>query len=191
MQEILFEKFYLLTGICLFLSVTAIYFAYQRRTKFTRNLATAIPVISLILIVLNLMVVTDREQIRALLYKLTAACQNENISAISDIMDKNFQTDEYGKKQFLAATENAFKHVTLSSIRLWGIENNPPTVKFISIVHITDKSGREYGTVRSDWELTFVKRKKSWKLTEARPISINLKPVSGIQAVLSAAQSVW
>ncbi len=184
MKALLFEQFFTLTAICILLS--AITFYYANRKIFLITL-----MISALLLAINHFVVTDREAIRARTYQLIHACKSEDKPTIAKIIDADFDADGLSKKQLLEFADEAFARLKIDKIRIWGFEIHPPVIRFITLAHIVGISGEDYGSVRSDWELTFVKRKDNWYLIKARPLSINLKPINTIRDIFSTARSVW
>ncbi len=184
MKALLFEQFFTLTAICVLIS--AIVFYYSSKKTFLVTLA-----ISIILLAINHFVVTDKEAINIATKQLIQACKNEDNAKIANMIADNFNSDGLTKSQLLSLAEEAFAHLKLENIRVWGMEIHPPIVRFATLAHIVGKSGSDYGSIRSDWELRFQKQNDKWLVIKARPLSINLKPINSIKEIFSAARAVW
>ncbi len=184
MKALLFEQFFMLLAICILIS--AIVFRYASRKAFFATLA-----ISVLLLAINHFVITDKEAIIANTKQLIQAAKKEDKDKIAKLIANNFNANGITKSQLLELADEAFSHLKLDDIRVWGIETYPPKVRFITLAHIIGKTGQDYGSIRSDWELTFEKQNGHWLLINARPLSINLKPIKGLRDIFSAARTVW
>ncbi len=184
MKALLLEHFFTLSAICL-LTSTIIFFYASRKTFFIAIATSAI------LLAINHFVVTDKEAIRIRTMQLIQSAKEENSEKIAQMIADDFNSDGLNKSQLLEFANEAFAHLKLKNIRVWGMEINPPVIRFVTLAHIVSQSDSDYGSIRSDWELTFEKRNNNWLLKKARPLSINLKPINGIRDIFSAAQAVW
>ncbi len=192
MMAILLERFWLLLGLGVVLSVFSFMRAIDRRTKFWLIAAKVVPAVFLVLVVINLRVVTDREALKRQLDRLVTVCENGDTVALGALMDKDFSASGMDKDQLLAAVHDIFRRLKIEQVRFSDVQVNPPppVIKVASYAHIVSKSGADFSWIRSDWELTFRKNGDTWMLFEVRPIGLMAQPVKDIREVLNASRGV-
>ncbi len=191
LKSILLENFFLLLGICLVINTFIFYTTSAKATRIQSILRKITPILSIILLLTNLFVITDKEAIIKNTKTLAQACKAEDTKTISTLIDEKFSADSFDKQSLLTSAKEAFSHLNIKSLHIVGIEVQVPKIRFIVYSHIVSDSGTDYGNIRSDWELTFIKRGSNWLLFSARPLSVNLHETKNLHKILNLARSVW
>ena len=195
MTELFFEKFWLMLALGIIASASVIAWAYQRRTRKLIRAAKIVPVVCLLLLALNGWVITDREAIRTQLDGLIAACEQGDADAMGQYLDEQFSAQGLTRENLVAEMRHIFENVRIANVRLWDVQihvdRTTPISQIATSANIRSSSNRDYGSMRSDWELEFVKREeKGWRVYSLRPLSVMLKPVSDIRELFHSAQWV-
>lgn len=189
--EILFERFYSLFAICLVINLILFYSLKPANSTIKKIIKFAIPIISAALLIMNVIVKTDKELIVEATKRLVEAIKREDTAAIEALIDEEFWADSFNKRSALAAAREAFSHIRLESVYIMGMELSIPKVRFVAYARITSTDGRDYGNVRSDWELTFIKRENRYLLLSAQPLSVDLREVRSLSELFNLARGIW
>ena len=190
MSELLFESFWSMLLIALVVSGGVAYWAFERRRKNLILAAKIVPICFAFLVGLNLWVVTEREAIREQTDKLIKACEKGDVKTIYAMLDEQFSAQGLTGEYFAETLSDVFDRLSIPNVMLLGVEIKPPTAKIATFAHIVGKGGNDYGSVRSDWLITFINRDTGWYIYELKPLSIQMKPVSDIREVIDSARFV-
>jgi hypothetical protein len=195
MEELLFEKFWLMLGLGIIVSGIVISLAWQRRTPKLVRAAKIVPAVFAFLIAMNLWVITDREAIHIQVKSLIAACEKGDAKAVGKLFDQQFSAQGLTRDKLVTELNDVFGNLRIDNIWLSDeqIDANrqTPIVKIATRAEIVSRSGHDYGWVASDWELEFVKREgKGYLVYSLKPLSVMLKPVNDIREVINSARWV-
>jgi hypothetical protein len=187
MNSFLFEYFWLWLFAGLAASGGCIFLSAQRRTTFWLVAAKIVPVIFTFLLIVNICVVTDQEAIQAQLDQILSACTAGDVARLGKLLDEDFSASGMTKQEFLEQAKGAFTRLTLGQISLSDVVMNPPrhSVRLASYTHLRSRGGNDFGWIRSDWELTFLKRNKIWLLHDVQPLSLYLQPVKDMREIFN------
>jgi hypothetical protein len=192
MNSFLFEHFWLWLFVGLAASGGCIYLSAQRRTTFWVVAAKIVPVLFTFLLIVNICVVTDREAIRAQLDQILSSCTAGDVARLGKLLDEDFSASGMTKQEFLAQAKEAFSRLTLGQISLSDVVMNPHrhSVRLASYTHLLARGGNDFGWIRSDWELTFQKRDKTWLLHDVQPLSLYLQPIKDMRDIFNRSHQV-
>lgn len=189
MTALLFEQFWWKLGIFVILWLICMTMYYQRRTLFWRRATIFSPPMFLLLLVINALVVTDREAIRNTLDEIIRACQDADMTAMRRLFDDSFDAGRGCERdQALARIERALEHVRVGQVQFMTLQIEPPNVKVESFCRVFVRpSDEQLALVKSSWTLEFVKRPNGWRLLRATPVTIMDHPVQHLIDVTNMA----
>jgi hypothetical protein len=195
MTELLFEKFWLMLGLGIIVSGSVIAWANQRRTPRLVKAAKIVPVVFALLLLMNWWVITDREAIRMQIKKLVAACEKGDADAMGKLFDKQFSAQGLTREDLVTEVKKVFENLRIANVWLLDVQidvnRQTPTAKLATTASIVSQANHDYGSVRSDWELEFIRRdEKGWLVYTLRPLSVMLNPVNDIRDVIRSARWV-
>ena len=151
-------------------------YLYQREPgpKYGRAIVALAALIPVMLIVQR-QVVTDREQIRALIADLADAVENNDATSIINSLDKQYDgqgLNKTGASLLIRALLSVYEvNVMRLTVR---IEPNakPPQAHIGSLSEVGRGAAR-YGVANSVWIVEFRERAGGWKVSNVRPVTIN------------------
>lgn len=193
MTELLFEKFWLMLGLGIIASGSVIAWANQRRTPKLVKIAKIVPVAFALLLALNWWVITDREAIRLQITRLIDACEKGDAVALGKLLDKQFSAQGLTRENLVADTKKVFENLRITNVWLLDVQidvnRQTPSAKLATSAGIVSQANHDYGSVRSDWELEFIRRgEKGWLIYNLRPLSVMLRPVDDIRELIRSAR---
>ena len=156
---------------------------HQRGTRAAlRNWVIGI-VVGVVLLVIQKLVVTDREAVDAVLRELVRAVDERDPAPIVARIDERYLADGLTRAEV----------VPLIEAMLAGTEVEQPIVRGLEITVAYDTAFVQFSVVcrvrsrgfvqptRSNWKLDFVRRGEAWKVQAIQPMTINGQDVSSIR----------
>ena len=191
MTGLLFERCWLLFSIFLVAWLILLHGHVQKKGKRWTQAMLISPVPFIVLLVINLVVVTDHEALRKRVDTLTAAIQAGDIDALGEHLDKNFRSGLLTKPLTTKAAELALSRVKIGRVGMANISIKPPRVVLESWSQILGKdSNEDYGMTQSAWELEFIKRDGVWYILKATPLKVNNQNVGNLADVIRMSNMV-
>jgi hypothetical protein len=149
-----------------------------------------IPVLAVVvmagLFVVQRVVVTDREQIRGILFELVVACETEDVDRIIATIDEGYNADGLTYDVLVPLIRQGFEVVDVSEIRLLGLHIEPTgdeaVAKFAAIHRVDWGAGEQ--PYRSRWELHWYHREAGWKIDWIRPIPEEGQPAASLEELV-------
>jgi hypothetical protein len=71
------------------------------------------------------------------------------------------------------------------------VVNAPPEIRFAVMTHLVARGGNDYGWIKSEWSLEFIKRNDRWKLVNVTPLRINNIEMSQIRDVMRMSSGTY
>jgi hypothetical protein len=123
-----------------------------------------------VMLIVQHVVVTDREKIRQLLEDLALAVDSEDVRAFAAHIDEEYNADGLDKARLIERVATAFKEVKIDDVKLVNtkikIEDDTATVNLRA--HARVRGGDlPYEYHLSFWEVKLARRGPDWKVTSA------------------------
>jgi hypothetical protein len=137
------------------------------RTRRTRNAVFAGLVLSIVLLVVQTVVVTDRERIIALCNSLAAAVENGKIAAVAEHLAPDFRSDGVDRDRLLAdltrlLTRVHVEETQLSNFRV-SFADGQAHAEFDAACRVM-AGGYVEGGVGTSWRLTLRQTNETWQV---------------------------
>jgi hypothetical protein len=167
LTRVLFESLpLLLVAIAVALAV-ALAVHRRRFTTGSRRGLLATAGVGVLLIVVQALVVTDREAIQQTLREAASAVQAGDVPALGEQIDEAFSAQGMDKQQLLARSNQMLQRWQVNSARLSGfrieVDGDEATVSFRVLCDLRSDSWVQDNTL-SLWRLRCVRRPEGWKV---------------------------
>ncbi len=190
-RSIMFESPWALVPILVFIELVLLQIWQWRRSVLTGRLAAgglaAIP----LLIVLQVVVVTDAERIRSLCRRMAAAVGRGDIPGlgghIADGFHAEIRGETWGKTELLAGAKRALTRWDVQEERLGGFEIDLEDDEARVNLRATCRLITEMGIIPrhvSFWRLTLRRTNGSWEVVHVKPIRSRWMPYDTLEDLL-------
>lgn len=129
------------------------------------------PLLATVLLIVQHLVVTDRERIGQILDALALAVDCEDVDAIADALDEDYEAEGMDKEAFLARVESAFERAEIDEVKILNtkitVEGDAASVNLRAHCRIR-ASDWPYDYFPSAWLLRFVRRDDDWQVQHIR-----------------------
>lgn len=169
--RIFFESPMLLFTVLLLVEVAFAICWWLRPTRVSAGLAVGGLFVGAVLLIVQHLVVTDREQIRELIENLALAVDCEDIRPIEAAIDSEYNADGMDKAQLLRRMREAFEHADIDDVKL--VDTRIQAEGDHAVVNL-----RAHARVRSPdwpydyhlsaWDIELVRRGSAWRVMAAR-----------------------
>ena len=145
-------------------------------------IAASIIVPILLWIGFDLLIESDEERIEAMAHAMAAAIEAEDVQAIladvsADYLHEGLTRDDLG-----LMAQAYFKTFGATTLIVRGVETNVTGAAAVAnvSVHWRSERGQVYaGGMPTRWQLTLLKRRDAWRITEITPVSIGRYETGG------------
>ncbi|MBW7905971.1 MAG: hypothetical protein LC135_10705 [Phycisphaerae bacterium] len=164
----------LVLGIVLVLINFALLVAWRRGGS-PRPLLSSLGA-SAILLVVQALVVTQRERAGLVLAAIERDLVVGRLGALDAALAADFETQGVGRAEFLAMAAEALRHVRVTWLRRTELALAPADGEGFAVeaAYIADLDARDYrGTLRSRWRIAFARREGRWRITTIEPLRID------------------
>jgi len=184
--ELLLESPYRLAILCA-LGCLVLLVLWRRTLSAARRKAFLAGVsVSAILLLLQAIVVTDRERIIALMNGLAEAVIEPDFERIERAIDPEYDDGRRTKSALMALIRDRLSGTTVERARLYGFEvdvrGERATTRFRAM-----SSGRVGDTpvvnIPSAWQVDLIRRGRQWTITAIRPTRVNLRDAGDLDDV--------
>jgi len=179
--HLLFESPFWLGAFC-FLLFAGMLFARQRWESVTAR-RYAIPATLLIiglLLVIQKIVVTQREQILLALGSFVSAIEREDTSAIEDALAQDYATEGMDREEFTKYLASLLELLDIRDTRFMrrdldmGDDSAVMTLTARATVSVRGQIGQfQWGS----WRIAWLREAGDWRVVSVRPLSLNGQPV--------------
>jgi hypothetical protein len=128
-------------------------------------------VVGAVLLVVQHVVVTDREQIEQILRDLALAVDCEEVDTVLAAMDDRCDVDGMDKRQLAERLRSAFEHSDIDEVKILesDVTVEGDTAKVFIRVHCRVRSPEvPYDYHLSAWDLRFVRRGNRWLISQVK-----------------------
>lgn len=140
----------------------------RRQTPGTRRGIWITLAVCVGLLVLQRVVVTDREALEDAVRTMALAVDEGDVGTIGEYLDAGFRWGHEDQTQFLASARNTLQAVQIDAVRLFGfkvqVDGDSARVSFNGFCDVRRGGGDLYGNLPTHWELIFVRRAERWLL---------------------------
>jgi len=164
-------------GVFSFLLFAVVLFGRRRLEGRSRDWALPGTLVLIVLLfVVQHLVVTPREEVRAALDELVAAIEREDRAAIAAVVSPAYQSEDMGHADLLAHIETALARMRIYDTRLSSvdirIEGQRAGVTFLAraTVAIESAVGDEHW---GRWRVDFVREGGAWRIISIRPVVLD------------------
>lgn len=191
LTSILFENPYALIPILVATDLVLVQLWNRRRTPRTGRLAMIALIASPLLVVIQAVVVTDAENIRAFCRRLATASVRGDLVQLDACIANDFRVSvrnrEWTKEDLMDAIRRAADYWTIEEERLSGfgliIEGTSATAEFQATCRLISDAVMIPRHV-SKWRLQLVRRDGTWRVTHIQPIRTRFFPFDNLTDVL-------
>ncbi len=179
----LFEKPILLIPALVVVQFILIIVWARRRTSRSRQVLLAGFVVFPLMMLIQTLVVTDREQLQAVCRAMADAIRQADVGTFADHLARDFKYDGPAMGRVLGADDTCTRlddelnRFRIEEPRLWGFEievsGDRATVRFAARCRVVSAEQIE-PSLRTDWELTFRRVDGEWQATSAH--NLDVKP---------------
>jgi hypothetical protein len=159
----------------------------RRRTKGARRAALIGLALCIILPIVQKLVVTQREQLRAITETLIDAAENGNVQVIARRIDRNFRVGDIDHDRFIEGVKRVLTQIKIEDARITGfhVEVDGDTAKIELGVMAQIITRQEFsGQQPTSWTLTYVRTDRGWMLTAVEPRSTPLFPYDKLEQII-------
>ncbi len=149
----------------------------------TRRSATALGVgiaISVLLLAVQKMVVTDREAIDRTVRRLAVAVETKDFEIVAQLIDDDFGTGDRKKADLIPAIKATLTRLEIEGARLHAMEidisEDYATVEFGVLCRLRFNGFDRPSTSR--WSLVLVRRDAGWRVREIHPLEIDRQKIT-------------
>jgi len=143
--------------------------------------------VGVLLLIVQKLVVTDREAIEQTVRQLAFAVDASGIDGIAPHIDAAYDADTLDKSELMTLIEVTLKRVDVSNARLdqFKIEvaGDTGTASFRAISRLSGRGMEQ--PVLSFWEIEFARRAEAWRVTTIVPREINKQKVDGLRTAVA------
>lgn len=162
----------------------------------TRRSATVLGVgiaVAVLLLVVQKIVVTDREAIDRMVRRLAVAVETKDFDIVAQLIDEDFGTDGGRKADFIAAIKATLTRFEIEGARLHAmkidIAEDHATVEFGVLCRLRFSGFDRPSTSR--WSLGLVRRGAGWRVREIDPLEIDGQKIAGLDEVFRPGKRPW
>jgi len=127
--------------------------------------------LSTVLLIVQHLVVTDREQIEQILETLALAVDCEDVETIASALDEDYQADGMGKRRFIERVESTFRRADIDEVKILNariaVESDRATVKLRAHCRVKAPDW-PYEYHLSSWVICFTGLSGDWLIDEVR-----------------------
>lgn len=131
--------------------------------------------ISLVLLVVQSVVVTDRETITGLLCELASATEKPDLAAIEGALDDTYALGPLTRKTVMPAIQAKLTRNAIERPRLWNftidVRGDEATAHFNASCDLRTE-GALFPTTLSEWRVKLVRRETGWKIQAIEALRI-------------------
>lgn len=183
LTSLLFESLPLLLAAVAVALAVAIAVHRQRRTdRSRRGLFITLGVCAALVLVQNL-VVTDREALETLVVRMARAVDQGDIGALGEHVDDGFAGQAMDKAELLARANATLQRWQVDEPRIGAVrpevDGDAATVSFRVVCDLRSDSATQYNTM-SHWKLHCVRRPDGWRMDRIISAVMGLTPQNGI-----------
>lgn len=193
MRALLFENPYALIPLLLVIDLGAIWYWSRRRTRRTGRTAIGALLASAALVVLQWVVVTDRERVVGVCRAMASAAGRGDVDAFAELVSDDFQWSgrddaEFGKAELVEAFRRGFKQWNVEEERVSqvnvSVDGERATVAFsVSCRLISDEIMIRWHTSR--WRVDLTQRDRDWVVTNVAPVRTLVFPFDTLGDVIN------
>lgn len=176
-QALLFERPLLLVPALAVIQLVLIGVWSNRRTDLSRRIMVAGFLVFALLVVVQKLVVTDRERIEEHCHALARAVQRGDVPAVGRLVADDFLSEQGGnrspwnKKRFLDLLQQLLTRYDIEEADLKNVqvevEGDRGVARFAAVCRVVTPEAIEYPPL-STWEVTFGRRDSLWRVVEIR-----------------------
>ncbi len=181
--NILFESPLKLALLLFFALLICLILWRRRRTDGTRRALVIALGVSIVLMILQGLITTDREQVRQIIDQLADAVAQKDMVVISAYIDPAYALDGRDRDQVLSRIDASLRRADVDAPYLYNVKvttdhgRGQASLTAISYV-ILDGTSR--GQIVSAWQLEFVERPDGWRVTGIDPVKIQGQNVASL-----------
>lgn len=165
--RVLFESLPRLLVVCVIALAVALAVHRTRYTRASRRGIWVTLAVCVGLIILQQVVVTDREALEQTVRIMARAVDQGDVATIADYLDENFQMGEVGREEFIRSVNQTLQVYQVDEARIYGVQSDinsdAAEVKFGAYCDVRH-DGQLESNLPTHWELSFVRRGQRWLL---------------------------
>jgi len=167
LTRLMFEDVWMLAGVGVLASLIALMIHRRRLSSQTRLGLISTVGCFVLLLILQSVVVTDREAVEDTIRALAAAVDDGDIAKISEWVDDSFSTRNWNKESFLAQVTQTLQRWHVDEARIHGFQieltGNEAAVSFRAYCNLrSDEMAQP--NVMSQWKVHCVRSAGKWRL---------------------------
>ncbi len=167
LRLVLFESLPWLLGFCALAVAVAVAVHRRRQTRASRRGIWITLAVCVGLVVLQYVVVTDREALEQTVRAMADAVDDGDVDAIAQRVDAGFRWGSEGREQFIQSVNQTLQDYQIDGVHIFSVkvraEGDTATVSFRGLCDVRRGADGPY-SVSSRWELRFVRRSGRWLL---------------------------
>ncbi|HUW82323.1 MAG TPA: hypothetical protein VMZ31_05925 [Phycisphaerae bacterium] len=173
--NILFESPLKLALVLFFVLLICLIVWRRRRTDRTRWVFLAAVGASIILVIAQGLITTDRERIRHVIDQLRDAVAQKDVAIISAYVDLEYALHGRDRDQVLSRIDAALRRTDVDTPYLYNVrittEQDRGEASLTAISNVI-LNGTSLGQIVSAWRLEFVRRPSGWRVTGIDPVKV-------------------
>ena len=181
--NILFESPLKLALVLFFAVLICLIVWRRRRTDRTRWVFLAAVGASTILVIVQGLITTDREQIRHVIDQLRNAVSRKDVAIISAYVDPEYALHGRDRDQVLLRIDAALRRTDVDTPYLYNVrittDQNRGEASLTAISSVV-LDGTSLGQIVSAWQLEFVERPDGWRVTGIDPVKVQGQNVASL-----------
>jgi len=181
--NILFESPLKLALLLFFVLLICLILWRRRRTDGGRRALLVALSVSIILMILQGLITTDREHMRRIIDQLAHAVTQEDMAVISAHIDPAYALDGRDRDQVLSCIDASLRRADVDAPYLYNVtvttDHDRGQASLTAISHVI-LDGDSLGQIVSAWQLEFVKRPDGWRVTGIDPVKVQGQKVGSL-----------
>jgi hypothetical protein len=181
--NVLFESPLKLAPLLFFVLLICLILWRRRRTDGARRALLIALGVSIVLMIAQGWITTDREQIRRIIDQLGDAVAQKDMALISAYIDPAYALDGRDRDQVLSRIHAALRRTDVDAPYLYNVrittdqDRGQASLTAISSVVL---DGSSLGQIVSAWQLEFVERPDGWRVTGIDPVKVQGQNVASL-----------
>jgi len=181
--NILFESPLKLALLLFFVLLICLILWRRQRTDRTRRALLVALGVSLVLMIVQGWVTTDREQIRQIIDQLGNAVAQKDMAVIGAYIDPAYALHGRDHDQVLSRIDAALRRTDVDAPYLYNVkvttDHDRGQANLTSIASVV-LDGSSLGQIVSAWQLEFVERPAGWRVTGIDPVKVQGQSVGSL-----------
>jgi len=181
--NILFESPLKLALLLFFVLLICLILWRRRRTDGARRALLVALGVSIVLMILQGLITTDREQIRQIIDRLADAVTRKDMAVISAYIDPAYALDGRDRDRVLSRIDGSLERTDVDPPYLYNVKvttgDGRGQASLTAVCHVV-LDGSLLGQIVSAWRLEFIERPDGWRVTGIDPVKVQGQNVGSL-----------